>query len=132
MNILGSVKSALGGGGDKGNIISAILELIQNQSGGISGLISKFNANGLGDIISSWTGDGENKSISSSQVQNIFGSDTIKNIASKFGLNTDSFTSQISELLPGVVDKLTPGGKLPEGDLLSQGANLLGGLFNKK
>ncbi len=131
MDILGSVTSALGGDG-KGNILGAILELVQNQSGGINGLIAKFKANGLGDVIESWLGNGENKSISTGQVQNIFGSDAIKNIASKFGLNTDSLASQISELLPTVIDKLSPGGKMPEGDLLSKGADLLGGMFGNK
>ena len=60
------------------------------------------------------------------------GDDTVKNIASKLGMDSNAVTSQLSNLLPDVVDKLTPDGKVPEGDLMSKGMDLLGGLFGKK
>jgi uncharacterized protein YidB (DUF937 family) len=55
-----------------------------------------------------------------------------KHIASKLGINSNALTSQFSNLLPQVVDKLTPDGKVPEGDLMSKGMDMLGGLFGKK
>lgn len=70
--------------------------------------------------------------ISARQIQEVLGSDTIKSIASKLGMDTNTVTSQLSNLLPNVVDKLTPDGKVPEGDILSKGMDLLGGLFGKK
>jgi uncharacterized protein YidB (DUF937 family) len=133
MDILNTVKSVLGGGGDKQNdLMSVVMDLIGSQSGGLAGLVKQFTAKGLGDIISSWIGTGQNLPISSSQIQDVLGADTIKGIASKLGLDANAVTEQLSNLLPQVVDKLTPDGKIPEGDILSKGMGMLGGLFGKK
>ena len=60
------------------------------------------------------------------------GNDTVKEMASKLGMDSNALTGQLSNLLPQVVDKLTPEGKVPEGDILSKGMDILGGLFGKK
>ena len=131
MGILDGVKSALGGGGNQNDIISEIMKLIGGQSGGLAGLVQLFTSKGMGDIISSWTGTGDNLPISSGQITEVLGSDTIKNLASKLGMDSNSLTGQLSNLLPQVIDKLTPDGKVPEGDILIKGMDLLGGLFSK-
>ena len=100
--------------------------------GGLQNLINQFNSKGLGDIIGSWIGTGQNKSISADQIQNVIGSEALSGIASKLGINVSDLSGQLSNLLPGVVDKLTPDGKVPEGDIMSQASDLLGGLFGKK
>lgn len=131
MDILNTIQSALGGGNKKDDIMSSIMQLLGGQ-GGLQNLISQFDAKGLGDIIGSWISTGQNKSISADQIQNVFGSDALSGIASKLGLNVNDLSSQLSNLLPDVVDKLTPDGKIPEGDILNQASDLLGGLFGKK
>jgi uncharacterized protein YidB (DUF937 family) len=131
MDILNTIQSALGGGGKKDDLMSSITQLLGGQ-GGLQNLISQFDAKGLGDIIGSWVGTGQNKSISPDQIKNVLGSDVLGGIASKLGLNVNDLSSQLSNLLPGVVDKLTPEGKVPEGDIMSQASDLLGGLFGKK
>jgi uncharacterized protein YidB (DUF937 family) len=131
MGLLDSVESALGGGGNQNDIISEIMNLIGGQSGGLAGLVQLFTSRGMGDIVSSWIGTGKNLPISSGQLNELFGSDTIKNLASKLGMDSNSLTGQLSNLLPQVIDKLTPGGKVPEGDILSKGMDMLGGLFGK-
>jgi uncharacterized protein YidB (DUF937 family) len=100
--------------------------------GGLQNLISQFGAKGLGDVIGSWVSTGKNLPISPDQLQGVLGNDAVKNIASKLGMDTKSVTSQLSNLLPQVVDKLTPDGKVPEGDIMSKGMDMLGGLFGKK
>ena len=132
MDILNTVKSAIGGGDEKNDLLSSVMGLMGGQSGGLNGLISKFNSKGLGGVASSWVGTGKNLPISPDQLTNVLGSDTIKNIASKLGMDTNALTGQLSNLLPQVVDKLTPDGKVPEGDILSNGMDMLGGLFGKK
>jgi len=122
------LKSALGGG-DKNDLLSTVMGVIGGQEGGLSGLVSQFASNGVGDLIESWIGTGDNKSISASQLTSALGEDKIKDIASKLGSDSDSVLSQLTDLLPQAVDKLTPEGKVPEGDILSKGADLLGGLF---
>jgi uncharacterized protein YidB (DUF937 family) len=134
MGILDSVKSALGGSsaGNQSDLMSAVMNLVGQQNGGLNGFIQQFSSKGLGDLVSSWVGTGNNLPISAEQIQHVLGSDTVKNIASKMGVDANSAASQLSNLLPQVIDKLTPNGKVPEGDILSQGMNLLGGLFGKK
>jgi uncharacterized protein YidB (DUF937 family) len=132
MDILNTIQSALGGGDKKNDLMSVVMNIVGGQKGGLNGLISQFDAKGLGDVIGSWVGTGQNKSISPDQLQNVLGSDVLGGIASKLGLNINDLSSQLSNLLPGVVDKLTPEGKVPEGDIMSQASDLLGGLFGKK
>jgi uncharacterized protein YidB (DUF937 family) len=131
MDLMDSLKSALGGGDKKDDLMSSIMELLGGQ-GGLQNLISQFDANGLGDVIGSWVGTGQNKSITPDQIQNVLGSDVLGGVASKLGLNVKDLSGQLSNLLPNVVDKLTPEGKVPEGDIMSQASDLLGGLFGKK
>lgn len=133
MDILDNLQSSTDGqGGNQNDLLSSVVNLIGGQGGGLNGLISQFTSNGLGDVIGSWVGTGKNLPISGDQLQNILGNDTVKNLASKLGMDSGALTSQLSNLLPNVVDKLTPEGKVPEGDILSQGMNLLGGLFGDK
>ncbi|MFZ1281657.1 MAG: YidB family protein [Ignavibacteriaceae bacterium] len=130
MDILNTVKSALGGGDNQGDLLSSVMGLL--GGGGLNNLISQFGAKGLGDVVGSWVGTGKNLPVSPDQLKGVLGDDTVKNIASKLGMDSNAVTSQLSNLLPDVVDKLTPDGKVPEGDLMSKGMDLLGGLFGKK
>jgi len=133
MDILNTVKFVLGGGDEKkSDLMSSIMFLVGGQSGGLNGLISQFKSQGLGDIVSSWVGTQNNLPISSDQIKKVLGEDTIKSMATKLGMDTNALTGQLSNLLPQVVDKLTPEGKVPEGDILSKGKDLLSGLFGKK
>lgn len=131
MDILNTIQSALGGGGKKDDLMSSIMQLLGGQ-GGLQNLISQFDSKGLGDVIGSWVSTGKNLPISPDQLQGVLGNDAVKNIASKLGMDSNALKSQLSNLLPDVVDKLTPNGKVPEGDILSQASDLLGGLFGKK
>jgi uncharacterized protein YidB (DUF937 family) len=134
MGLLDSVKSVLGSGsGDKEpDLMSAIMNLVGGQSGGLSGFVKQFASKGLGDVAQSWVSTGKNLPISPDQLQSVLGSDVVKGLASKLGMDNNALTSQLSNLLPQVVDKLTPDGEIPEGDILSKGMDLLGGLFGKK
>ena len=134
MDVLNKVKSAIGGiMGDKQNaIMPIVIKLISEQSGGLSGLIQKFTANGLGDVVNSWIGTGKNLPISADQISKVLGPDTIKNIVEKTGLDTNAVTGQLTTLLPQAINKLTPDGKIPEGDMLKKGMDMLGGLKGGK
>ncbi len=130
MDILDNLKSAVGGGDQKGDLMSIVMGLLAG-TGGLNGLISQFASKGLGDIINSWIGTGKNLPISADQLQSVLGNETVKNLASKFGMDSGALTSQLSNILPDVVNKLTPDGKVPEGDIMSKGMDMLGGLFGK-
>ena len=131
MGILDSLASTVGGGDKQNDLLSIIMELL-GQQGGLNNLVGKFASNGLGDVINSWIGTGSNMPISADQLKGVLGDDTISSIASKLGMDSGVVTSQLSNLLPDIIDKLTPDGKSPEGDILSQGMGLLGGLLGNK
>jgi uncharacterized protein YidB (DUF937 family) len=126
-NIAGQV---LCGGGAQGNLMNAVIGLLGNQqSGGLAGVVKQFAGNGLGDIVNSWVSTGKNLPITPEQIKQGLGSDTINQLASKAGISSDQISSQLSELLPSVVDKLTPNGQIPQGDIMSQGMDLLKGFM---
>ena len=119
----------LGQTGNNNPLLQAVVVLLAQNShvGGLSGLIQAFQKNGLGDIVNSWVGTGKNLPISSEQIQQGLGGDLLKQLASQAGLSTDAVGGQLASLLPGLIDKLTPGGKVPESDLIEQGLTLLRG-----
>ena len=97
--------------GEKAGTAKLAIEMF-NQYGGLSGILAKFQDNGLADIAASWVGTGENKPISSQQITDVLGADTINQIAQKFDLDASVLSSQLAENLPKVVDKMTPNGEV--------------------
>jgi uncharacterized protein YidB (DUF937 family) len=123
--VLGSAKQ-----GGQSALINAVVGMLGNQSaGGLAGLVEQFAGKGLGDIVNSWVGTGQNLPVTPEQVHHGLGSDTINQISQQVGLTPAQVTSHLSELLPQIVDKLTPNGKVQEENILSQGAGLLQSLF---
>ena len=101
-------------GGSSNPLASGLLQMIQNQPGGLQGLVQSFHDKGLGAVASSWVGTGANSPISSDQIHQVLGSDQVKALAAKAGINPDMAGSAIAQLLPGIVDKLTPNGTVPD------------------
>ena len=101
--------------------LGMLLEYINSpQVGGISGLQQMFQQKGLGGLVASWIGTGQNSPISGDQLQNVLHGNTLQEIASKTGMDTGQLSSVFSQLLPHVVDKLTPNGQVPDSGALSQ------------
>jgi uncharacterized protein YidB (DUF937 family) len=82
------------------------------QSGGLQGLANKFAQSGQGDAFQSWVGMGENQPVSSNQIQNALGSEQVKALAAKMGIDPAQASSFLAEYMPKIVDKLTPEGKV--------------------
>jgi len=98
-----------------------LLEYINSpQVGGISGLQQMFQQKGLGGVISSWIGTGQNLPISAEQLQSVLHCDVLQNIVAKTGLDQTQVASALSQVLPHIVDQLTPNGQVPEPNALSQ------------
>jgi uncharacterized protein YidB (DUF937 family) len=124
--------SALSGGQspDGNNMMQMLSGLLSHpELGGISGLVSAFQKNGLGDVVASWISNNTNLPISAEQVQSVLGQGPLQDLASKMGLSSGDVASTLSENLPGLVDQLTPDGQLPSGDLMSQGLGMLKGFM---
>ncbi len=129
MGLLGDILGKLtGGGGSSNAVVDAIGGLLQNKDiGGLDGLVQKFTKGGLGDIVSSWVSTGANLPITPEQIQKGLGPTQISQMASQVGLSPEAMSNQLAKILPGVIDKLTPDGKVPAQDLLAQGLNMLKG-----
>lgn len=132
MGLFDQIVSMVGGNtpGEEGNkgLLQQAISLLENpEVGGLSGLVDKFQKGGLGDLVSSWVSTGKNLPVSGDQIRSVLGEDTIRGISEKLGLSGGDASNNLAELLPQVIDKLTPEGKLPEGGLLEQGLALLKG-----
>ncbi len=109
--------------------VAEILQMIQNHPGGLNGLVQSFHQNGLGGLVNSWVGTGQNLPATSDQVQQVLGSDRIQALAQQIGVDPNTASSMVSQFLPMIVDKLTPNGTMPDhSNLLQMGENLLASL----
>jgi uncharacterized protein YidB (DUF937 family) len=113
------VGGLLSGQGGQNPLFQAVTSLLGNNSnlGGLAGLVQAFQKNGLSEIVNSWVSTGQNLSITPQQIEQGLGSDLLKQLASQAGLSPQDAGSQLSALLPNVVDKLTPNGTIEAGPL---------------
>jgi uncharacterized protein YidB (DUF937 family) len=87
-------------------------------TGGLGALLHRFQQKGYGDHVQSWIGTGENHPIPPQALSDVFDGDQLSEIASQAGVSEDEARAGLSELLPQVVDRLTPEGQLPEPEQL--------------
>lgn len=108
---MGMFDGLLGGiiGGGMVSVVNNIIE----QHGGLQGVISAFESNGLGPTIQSWVGTGPNHAISPSDVQRVLGPELLQQLSAKSGLSVDEMAQKLAHVLPQAVDHLTPNGTLP-------------------
>ena len=145
-SLLGAVSSAQGQqtqtNDPKAMLIQAALRMLTNQSGaggensgglgGLGGLLSQFQNAGLGDVVSSWVGHGENQPVSPDQVQQaLSGGGQLDDLAQATGLSKEETAGHLSAILPELINKLTPNGQVQEvsgglGELAGMLGNLLG------
>ena len=137
VSMLAQGGGAGGGGGGLGGMLGSALGGGAAQSGGggrggIGGLVEQFARHGMGDVARSWVGTGQNLPVSADQLGKVLGNETIGNMASQLGINQSDLLGQLAHMLPQVVDKLTPQGQVPQGDIHGMGdqlGGLLGGLL---
>ncbi len=108
--------------------LAAILEYVNSpQVGGVAGLQKMFQEGGLGNVISSWIGTGQNQAVSADQLQNVLHSGALQQVAQKAGIDPTQLTGMMASLLPHLVDKMTPNGEVPNASALQQMLKGLGG-----
>lgn len=134
MGLLDSVVGSLAAGNAQGGngLLDIVMQLVNNQPGGLAGLVQSFQQGGLGEVVNSWVSTGQNLPISADQIGAVLGGGQLQNIAAQLGVSPEQASGSLADLLPRVVDQLTPNGQLPQGgDLLAQGLDMLkkGGLF---
>ena len=125
-SIAGQVASALEGSVPGGQAHPGLMDVVSSlltQGGGLQGLVAQFEQQGLGHLVSSWIGNGENLAITPDQVQAVLGEPHIAAVAAKLGLSPADVANQLAGLLPHAVDSVTPAGAVPQGNLLSEALN---------
>lgn len=110
---------------DTDEIASALSNLIGNSEGGLdlAALVGGLSQNGLGEIVGSWLGNGENKSISMDQITDLLGSEKVSEFASQLGISEESAKGALADSLPQVVDQATSG----EGTIMDEMLAQVGG-----
>ncbi len=131
MGLLDSIAGSIGGDASASpGIAKSLLEMIGGgQGSGLAGLVQAFQQNGLGQVVQSWIGTGQNLPVSATQVQQVLGP-KVRELAQQHGVSEDAVSKTVSQLLPNLVDHLTPDGRLPQGgDALAQGLAALRSRF---
>ena len=121
-----TVTGKISGTTTEANPLVGLLGSLFTQSGGLQGMMSKFSQAGLGNVFSSWVGTGQNQPINPDQIQQVLGSDQVKALAAKLGIDPTQVSRLMADQLPKVVDKLTPQGKIDPNANIQQA---LGGLL---
>jgi uncharacterized protein YidB (DUF937 family) len=135
MSLLDQALGAFAGGqsGDNSALLQTVMQLVNNpQNGGLEGLIQSFQQGGLGEIVNSWVSTGQNLPISAEQIQSVLGGSSLSGLAAQLGVSPEQASGSLADMLPQLIDQMTPNGQIPQGgDLLTQGLDMLkkGGLF---
>lgn len=134
MSILGNVVGGLMGQGESGGLVELASRLLQ-RVGGIRGLQNLLASSGLGQQVASWIGSGDNLPVSGGQLgqalRNGGVGDLVDDAAAQMGLDTGRLQAQLAQILPGIVDHLTPDGDVPAEDGDSLDLSMLSGLASK-
>jgi uncharacterized protein YidB (DUF937 family) len=94
-------------------MVSVINDIIEKH-GGLQGVVSEFEKNGLGATVQSWVGTGPNRPISHDEVQRVLGPELLQQLSAKSGMSVQDLTQKLSQVLPQAVDRVTPGGAVPK------------------
>lgn len=113
------LKQQQGGTGGNGGLLEAAVAMLNNGSaqGGIEGLVRQLTQAGLGDQIQSWIGTGANLPVTGGDLQQALGHDQLDALARQFGGSGSEIAGQLAQVLPGLVDQLTPNGQIPTGGI---------------
>lgn len=130
--LAGQVMGAVGVGAQQqdpvpqGKLLAGVMSMI-DHAGGFPALLQKLKDSGLADQVTSWISSGENQAVSGNQIADALGAGNIEQIAQQAGLEPEHASAGLAQLLPQIIDKLTPDGQIPDDGLLAQGLNLLKG-----
>jgi uncharacterized protein YidB (DUF937 family) len=126
--MLGGRAAPTGGGGGLGDILGGLLGGSAGATagtGGLGGLLEQFQRAGFADQANSWVSTGQNLPISPDAISQVFGNDTLAQIARQAGISDVEASEGLSQLLPEVVDRVTPSGTVPDLDQLAASVDAL-------
>jgi uncharacterized protein YidB (DUF937 family) len=110
---MGLLDGLLGGivGAEMATTVNSFIQ----SHGGVGGIVSQLEQQGLGGVARSWVSTGTNQAISAEQITKVFGSSPmLGQLAAKTGMSPQDLAAKLSQILPTAIDKLTPGGTIPK------------------
>lgn len=111
-------------------LIAAAMAML-DKAGGIQGVIEKFQTSGLGDIVASWVGTGQNQAVTPEQITQALGGDNVQIVVKKANIPVEQSGSVLSALLPVLIDQLTPNGQVPQqSQMMDLGKSILSSLLS--
>jgi uncharacterized protein YidB (DUF937 family) len=119
MGILDSLQNSPAFKNALGQLEGAVLPVVLSEvlgsgsQGGLSAIVAKLQQAGFGDQVKSWLGNGQNLPITAQQLQEVLGSDAVRQLAAKYNIPVDQITQILAQRIPNAVDKASPDGKLP-------------------
>lgn len=119
MGILDSLENSAAVKGALGQLEAAVVPVVLSEvlgngsQGGLSAIVAKLQQAGFGEQVKSWIGNGQNLPITAEQLQEVLGSDTVKQLAARFNFPVDQLARVLAQQLPHAVDHASPEGKLP-------------------
>ena len=125
--LLGSVLGQTGSNQHQNALLELATSLIQNQPGGLAGLVEKLAGAGLGQQVASWVSTGQNLPISADQLTAALGRDSVNSASQKLGIPGAAASGGLAALLPALIDQLTPQGKIEPGADLASALSALRG-----
>ena len=121
MGILDSLENSPAFKNALGQLGGAVLPVVLSEvlgtgsQGGLNAIVAKLQHAGLGDQVKSWPGNGHNLPITAEQLQQVLGSDAVKQLAAKYNIPVDQITQILAQQLPKAIDQASPDGRLPHG-----------------
>lgn len=112
-DLAGGALGKLLGGGDTGKLVQVAMGML-GGAGGLSGLLEKFQGAGLKEQADSWVSTGDNREIGADDVRQALGDDEVARVAEEAGVSKDEAAGGLAQLLPQLIDKLTPDGDVPD------------------
>jgi uncharacterized protein YidB (DUF937 family) len=131
MGLIDTLLGSVLGGNKQGALAKIVGDLVTNNPSGqgLEGLVKQFQQKGMGDLVNSWVSTGQNKEITPQQVEHALGPDQVQQIAEQTGMEPSEAAGGLAELLPQIINQLTPNGQVPaHSDVQSMLGNLLRGL----
>jgi uncharacterized protein YidB (DUF937 family) len=111
----GTTTGTRAGTGAGGGMLAALLPLIASflQNGGLNKILAGFQQKGMSSQDASWVGTGDNEPVTGAEIEEVVGADEIQAIAQQLGISEEQAAAAVAEVLPRVVDRVSPEGELP-------------------
>lgn len=126
-------RGGLGGGGMGGNQAALLMMLLPlamrwvQRNGGVGAVLDKFKQKGFDREARSWVATGDNAEVDEKAVEQVVGREELSSMAQRLGVPEKEVAQAFAEIMPTMVDKLSPDGQLPReaDEVLDEGASTL-------